>query len=128
MSIIQKIKSFNEYEILLVLSFVLIIIKSMEYLFIGIFYPLIIIILLLSPFIYIAFGAKCNFQKALKYWSILIICYGTIRVLLHVLTFIESKGIPSAAYYQFTLWYGLKSMIYIVLGSVLLLKRKYITY
>lgn len=126
MSIIDKIKSFSLHETLLVLSFVLIIIKSIEYLFIGVFYPLLISLLLLSPFIYCFFKEKCNLRKIIKYWSILIICYGTIRVLLHVLTFIDSGGIPSSAYYQFTLWYGIKSILYISLGVILLLKRKLI--
>ncbi len=126
MTLLHKIKSYNTYELLLVLSFILILIKGLEYLFIGIIYPLLISILLLFPFVYRYFKPQFNFRKTIKYWSVLVLSYGLIRVLLHLIISINSDGVPSGAYYQFTLWYGLKSVFYVLVGIVLFLKRKHI--
>ena len=126
MNIIQKLKSYNTYELLLTLSLMLILIKGLTYLLIGIIYPLLISLALLSPFIYCYFKKRCKLSKTIKYWSILILCYGIVRILLNSIIYIDSSGVPSEAYYQFTLWYGIKSLLYIALGIVLLLKRKHI--
>jgi len=124
MTLLHKIKLYTTYELLLLLSFVLIVIKGFEYLFIGIVYPLLIAILLLIPFIYGYFKPQFNFQKAIKYWGILVFCYGLTRILMNLFVIVAPSGVPSGAYYQFTFWYGLKSVLYVLLGLVLFLKRK----
>jgi len=124
MKLLHKLKSYNTYELLLLLSFAFILAKDFEYLFIGIYYPLVIVVLLLSPFLYGYFKTQYNFSKTIKYWGILVLCYGLIRVLLNIIVHINSSGVPSGAYYQFTIWYGLKSVLYVLLGLVLFLKRK----
>ena len=124
MTLLQKLKSYNNYELVLLFSFLLILIKGFGYLFIGLVYPLLIAILLLTPFIYGYFRPQFNFRKTIKYWSILVMCYGIIRILLNIMMYIDSSGVPSGAYYQFTIWYGLKSVLYVLLGLVLFLKRK----
>ena len=121
-----KIKLNNRYEVLLIISVILILIKSFEYLLIGIIYPLLISIIILSPFIYHCFKKHSNLQKIIKYWSFFIIAYGIIRLLLNGLIYIDSRGIPSGIYYQFTFWYAVKTISYVALGIVLLLKRKQI--
>ena len=126
MRAVQKLRSYNTYELLLIVSFILILIKGLEYLLIGLIYPLLITLLVLSPFIYSYFKSQNNLQKTIKYWSILVLCYGTVRVFLNTIIYIDSSGVPSAAYYQFTLVYWIKSILYIILGALLLLKRKYI--
>ena len=126
MNILQKLKDCNPHELLLVLSFILILIKGFEYVFIGILYPLVISIILLSPFIYCYFKKQCNLSKIIKYWSILILCYGVVRILLNTIISIDSSGVPSEAYYQFTLKYSIISILYVVLGVTLFRKRKHI--
>lgn len=126
MKIIQKLKGCNPYELLLVLSFILILIKDFEYVFIGILYPLVISAILLSPFVYCYFKKRCTISKTIKYWSILILCYGLVRILLNTIIYIDSRGIPSEAYYQFTLKYSIISILYVVLGVTLFRKRKHI--
>ena len=126
MNVLHKIKSYTTYEQLLLLSFILILIKGFTYLFLGVYYPLLIALLLLLPFLYTYFKRGFKFQRAIKYWSILVICYGMVRILLHIITRFNSDGVPSGAYYQFTIWYGIKSILYVTLGVVLLRKRKLI--
>jgi|GEM_PF-2560585 len=124
MTVLHKIKAYNRYEMLLLSSFVFILFKGFEYLFIGIVYPLLIAIVLLTPFIYGYLKPGFKFQKAIKYWGILVLCYGLTRILLNIFVLVAPSGVPSGAYYQFTIWYGIKSILYSVLGIVLFLKRK----
>ncbi len=113
------------YEILLIVSFIPIIIKSIEYLLAGIFYPFLIMIILTSPFLYL-FKKKKNTPKLIKYWSILLIGYGLLRIVLHTLIITKPSGVPSGAFYQFTFWYTFKSVFYILFGISLFIKRKLI--
>ncbi|MCC1483533.1 hypothetical protein [Winogradskyella immobilis] len=126
MNIIQKLKGCNPYDLLLILSFMLILIKGLEYVFIGILYPLVISAILLSPFVYCYFKKRCTISKTIKYWSLLILCYGVVRILLNTIIYIDSRGIPSEAYYQFTLKYSIISILYVVIGVTLFRKRKHI--
>ena len=107
MKFIQKLKSYNTYELLLISSLVLILIKGLTYLLIGIIYPLLISLALLGPFIYCYLKRQCNISRTIKYWSVLVTCYGIVRILLHVIISINSDGVPSGAYYQFTWWLSL---------------------
>lgn len=120
----MNISELKKYDYVLILSFALIFIKGFEYLLIGVVYPIACVILLMIPFIYCYFKKQCNIPKIIKYWSILVLCYGLTRVLLHLFARVYSSGVPSGAYYQFTIWYGVKSILYIGLGVILLLKRK----
>ena len=123
MKLIQKLQSFTKYEWILILSILLILLKGFEYLIAGILYPLSIGILLLSPFIFGLSKPIFNFQKIIKYWSILVVSYGITRILLHSIIYIDSSGVPSAAYYQFTIWYGIKTTCFLFLGLYLYKNR-----
>lgn len=114
------------YETLLIVSFIPSIIKSITYLLVGILYPLLILTLLTSPFLYIYLKRKNYTSKLIKYWSILLIGYGLLRIVLYTLILIKPSGVPSGAFYQFTFWYTFKSVFYILLGICLLSKRKLI--
>ena len=120
-----SIKHVKRLELILLFSFIPIIVQVIPYLFIGNAYPLLLAMVLASPFFYFV-KKKKNLPKAIKYWSLLIICYGTVRLLLHLLCYIEPKGIPSGVYYQFTFWYAIKSIFYVLLGSCLFVKRRQI--
>lgn len=123
----KKFVKYNIYEILLLISFILILNKGLEYTIIGLYYPLLLSIVFLLPFGYIFLNQKKTLKKIIKYWSILIICYSVIRIFLNALILIEpGGGIPSGAYYQFTIGYGLKSISYLILGILLFIKRKLI--
>ena len=80
MKVLDVLRSYNGYEKAFVFSFIPLLIKMFNYLFIGIVYPLLIGALLLSPFLYCYLKPNSNFQKAIKYWSIMILCYGILRI------------------------------------------------
>ncbi len=120
-----SIKRTNRFVLLLFLSFIPFTVQVVTYLFIGNIYPLLLAMVLVTPFVYFL-KKKSNTPKAVKYWSLLIICYGTVRLLLHLLCHLDSSGIPSGVYYQFTIWYAIKSVLYIILGWFLFTKRKYL--
>ena len=124
----QDIKNLNRETSLLLLSMLLLLIKGLVYIFIGVIYPLGIGLLLLLPLLYGYLKGGKKFQKAVKYWSVLVICYGLIRILLNVFIYVDDSGVPSGAYYQFTVWYGLKSISYVILGIYLLVQRKQVTF
>ncbi len=124
----QDIKNLNRETSLLLLSMLLLLIKGLVYIFIGVIYPLGIGLLLLLPLLYGYLKGGEKFQKAVKYWSVLVICYGLIRILLNVFIYVDDSGVPSGAYYQFTVWYGLKSISYVILGIYLLVQRKQVTF
>lgn len=114
-------KQVNNDKMLYLLSFLPLAIQGMTHILIGNIYPLGIGLLLIGFLIYLS---KTNPSKAIKIWSILLIGFGTVRVALHLLMYIDAGGVPSAIYYQFNFWYGLKSMLYIILGIFLYRKRK----
>lgn len=114
------------YEILLIVSFIPSIIKSFEYLLAGILYPFLILLSLTSPFLYVYLKQKNYTSKLVKYWSILLIGYGLLRILLHTLIIIKPSGVPSGAFYQFTFWYTTKSVLYVLFGICLFTKRNLI--
>ena len=124
----QDIKNLNRETSLLILSMLLLLIKGLVYIFIGVIYPLGIGLLLLLPLLYGYLKGGKKLQKAVKYWSVLVICYGLIRILLNVFIYADDSGVPSGAYYQFTVWYGLKSISYVILGVYLFIQRKEISF
>ena len=124
----QDIKNLNRETSLLILSILLLLIKGLTYIFIGIIYPLGIGLLLLLPLLYGYLKGGKKLQKAVKYWSILVICYGLIRILLNIFIHVDGGGVPSGAFYQFTIWYGLKSISYAILGIYLLVQRRQVAF
>ncbi|WP_394746975.1 hypothetical protein [Spongiimicrobium salis] len=124
MKVLDALRSYNVYEKVFVFSFIPLLIKMFNYLFIGVFYPMLIGVLLMSPFLYCYWKPNANIQKAITYWGIMILCYGVLRVLLNIIIRIDSSGVPSGDFYQFTFWYALKSVGYCIMGILLLLKRK----
>ena len=124
----QDIKNLNRETSLLILSMLLLLIKGLVYIFIGVIYPLGIGLLLLLPLLYGYLKGGKKIQKAVKYWSVLVICYGLIRILLNAFIYVDDSGVPSGAYYQFTVWYGLKSISYVILGIYLFIQRKEISF
>ena len=118
-------KSSIKYSYLLPLSFIPVIYKGLEYAFIGVFYPLLALVILSLPFLYFFF--RKNISKAIKYWSFLIIGYAVIRIFLGIVFMIASNGIPSGVFYQFTPFYHIKSVAFLVLGVLCLVKRKKIS-
>ncbi|WP_219011204.1 hypothetical protein [Aquimarina litoralis] len=114
----------NISELLFIGSFIPIFIQSIEYLFIGLIYPFLIMTLLISPFIYMFLKRKNYTQKLIKYWCILLTCYGLLRIALFVLVTVMPSGVPSGAFYQFTFWYTTKSIWYVIFGICLFTKRK----
>ncbi len=119
----EQKKTFR-YHLLFILSFIPLLVQGIIYINIGNIYPLSIGFLLIG---FLLYYLKRNTSKAIKTWSILLICFGFVRILLHALMHIDSGGIPSAIYYQFNFWYGLKSVLYVVLGGFLYRKRKHIS-
>ena len=99
--------------------------KGLEYVFIDVFYPLLALLIVSLPFLYFFFSK--NISKAMKYWSFLIIGYAIIRILIGSVFSIYSSGVPSGAFYQFTLFYHIKSIAFLVLGVFRLVKRKMIS-
>ena len=125
MNSISEIKRLDRYHILLYLSILLFLLKGLEYAFLGIPYPLIVALILLSPFLVMLSKREKLLLRVLKYWSILVISYGLYRAVLQVFVHAHGSGVPSAAYYQFTVWYGIKTLLFVLIGWYLFLKRKH---
>jgi len=112
------------YPYVLLFSLLPPIVQGGYYLFIGSLYPLLIEFILMLPVIYFVFYRKKGIHKALKYWGILVFCYGFLRITLITLFQFDNGGIPSAVYYQVTPVYWIKSFGYLLLGLFLWIWRK----
>lgn len=125
MNSISEIKRLDRYQILLYLSILLFLLKGLEYAVLGLPYPLAIALILLSPLLLLRAKRQKLLLRVLKYWSILVISYGLYRVVLQVFVHAHGSGVPSAAYYQFTFWYGIKTLLFVLIGRYLFLKRRH---
>jgi len=119
-------KNMPRHYALFLISFIPVIFKGLEYLAIGVAYPLLVLVILSIPFLLLFFVTK-NYKKAIKYWSLLIIGYSIIRVFLIIIALIDSSGIPSGIFYQFTWFYYLKTIGFFMLGWTCLVKRRKIS-
>ena len=104
------------YTYILMISFFPMLWNGIHYSFIGLFYPMLIALLLLSLIIYFVFGNRREKLVAAKSWSILLIGYSIIRFGMLALTFIDDGGIPSAIYYQPNSWFFVKNCLFFVVG------------
>lgn len=107
-----------QIEVLLGLSLTPLLIKSINYILIGSFTPLLLFILFGE---FLLFGYKNSskyFSLVVKIWSSTIILWGVTRIVLMILfltTSVQEAHIES----QFSIWYILASFIHMSLGYYL---------
>jgi hypothetical protein len=117
-----QIKLSKRYLYILYLSFLPLLTKGVTYLLLGSWHFIILSLIIIASILYNIHISKSKSSKIIKVWSLLLIGYGVIRLLLASINlFIDS--IESTIVYQLTLWYHFQSMLYILFGVVLFTKR-----
>jgi hypothetical protein len=111
-------KSLQRYRYLLYLSFVPLLLHGLQYAWIGSPYILIFGALITYTVLYQVKNSKPFASKTIKIWSWLMLCYGVMRILLASVN-LFMDAMESAIVYQLTLWYIIKSVLYILLGLFL---------
>lgn len=102
-------------EILLGLSLIPLLIKSLNYVLIGSFAPMFVFILFSSLLIF-AFAYNTKYRSLIvKIWSVVILLWGIARITLMIL-FLSTSVQEAHVESQFGIWYILASTAYIVTG------------
>lgn len=105
----------NRMEILLGLSLIPLMVKSISYLLIGSLIPL-LVFLLFGGLLFFAFSSETRYQSLIiKAWSIGIILWGLSRIALMILflmTSVDEAHVRS----QFGIWFIVLSAFYITTG------------
>lgn len=105
----------NRIEILLGLSLIPLMVKSISYLLIGSLIPL-LVFLLFGGLLFFAFSSETRYQSLIiKAWSIGIILWGLSRIVLMILflmTSVDEAHVRS----QFGIWFIALSAFYITTG------------
>lgn len=100
--------------------------SGLLYLSLGSFLPSLFILLILLLFIFAVRSSRSNLSRAVKFWSVLVIIWSVIRLLLFF-TDLYLKPIPEAhVHHQLTSGLPL-SLIFLVAGICLFIFRKVIT-
>lgn len=105
---------------LLILTFILPLFQGIQYVLIGLIYPLVILSLVAGSVVFLLFFKRGVSEKILRYWSYLYIGYGAIGLTLIGFGLMAGSGLPSSIYYQFDLWYVLKMGVCMIVGVLIL--------
>jgi len=122
-STMNSTKSLQSYRYVLYLSFVPLTLHGLRYAWIGSPFILIFGVLIASAVLYLVHNSKALASKAIKIWSWLMICYGVMRILLASVN-LFMDAMESAIVYQLTLWYIIKSVLFIMLGIFLFIANR----
>jgi len=120
----MKIRNRLWFNYLLYFSFIPFLINGITYFAINIIYPFLFSLLVIGIIVFTLVNIPNKALKMIKIWSIMIISYAVIRILLFGSVLIEERVIPSGIFYQFTLLYHLKTIGFLILGYVCFSKRK----
>lgn len=118
----MKIQSYITPKHLVLLSFTPIFVKGFEYLLIGNTHPLLVATIIGLPLAVLIWFKQSIW--ALKIWSVLLIGYGTIRLLLSTTLLFVNKGVEAAIQDQLTPSYFIWTISFLALGIFLYRRRR----
>lgn len=107
---------------LLGVSLIPFVLKLVSLLIIGSYIAAAVSVAVLLPLLYGFLGKPQRLSESLRYWAFMLISYGVLRSVMHLLVLTAGNGVESSIWYQFTVFFHLKNAGLVVLG--LLIRRQ----
>ncbi len=113
------INSGERFYLLIALSLAPLAVKLIELLLTGSYVAALVCLAVVLPVLTGFLGNDKWLGRVLRYWSFMLIAYGLLRSLMHLLVLSVGNGVESSIWYQFTWFFHLKNMGFVVLGLYL---------
>ncbi|MFK7782223.1 hypothetical protein [Psychroserpens sp.] len=111
-------------QLILLLSFLPMLVHTIQHLFARSYFPFIFLILLVFVFAFLWSTKIIKAQSLLKLWGSFLLGYGLVRLALLALVLLTNTGIPSDIYYQMTIWYYITVAFTFSIGIWIIYNRK----
>lgn len=104
------------WKLLLILSLIPIAVKLLSLLLMGSYIAASVCMAVLVPLIYGLFWNTKRLSGVLRYWAFMLIGYGLLRSLMHLLVLSVGNGVESSIWYQFGIVFHLKNIMLMAMG------------
>ncbi|GEM_PF-6129427 len=113
------INSSERFYLIIALSLAPLAVKLIELLLTGSYLAALVCLAVVLPVFTGFLGNDKWLGRMLRYWAFMLIAYGLLRSLMHLLVLSVGNGVESSIWYQFTWFFHLKNMGFVVLGLYL---------
>ncbi len=114
---------FKNNQAVLLVSFLPLLIHVIRHLMTYSYFPLLFTLLLVIVFTILWKLRIITSALLVKIWSIVLIGYGIIRLVLSVLVLLTGNSVPSDVYFQIDIWYFSMS-VFVLFSGIWIFRRK----